>query len=303
MSKCSMNDAQSHYLIPGEGPADSLRNLQPDFPKWAESDIILPVCSAQTPPDASEQSGTSTNSRGAERGVKVQPPENTLTQQPRTDSTQTQQSVPKMQPASTAMPRPQTALSTAKPEKAMAQHRRSQETPLPGTLKSLTLTRLEQDSKTAGKSIRVTGRTRQSDPTRIKTDHRIHPNPKASTQRKAGGTGNSNATVLKESKASSKSRASQKSSPGLHAEPSRSTSADESLSTDLKVGKNSFTSKRGLVLSKPALADLSSPLTLSPRVSSAKTSPRSAPARSPDSLGPNQEVLRSSASVPGDYTA
>lgn len=343
MSKCSINDSQSRYLIPEEDPVDSIQNPQPDFPKWAESDINLTsftVGSAMTPlqaTDTSEQSGTSKNSKGAGRGLnllgkvavssgaeefprstsveqQVQPPKNTLIQHPKVDNTQTQQSVLKMQPASIVIPKPQTALTTAKTEKAMVEclgrqsnemkgsdgdDGRSQETPLPRTIKSLRLNRLEQDSKTAGKSSTVTGRTQQSDPTRIKTNHRIHSNPKESTQRKTGGNGNSHATGLKESKASSKSSASHKTSPGFHAEPYRS----KSQRTDLKAGKNSFTSKRVLVISKSTLTDLSSPLTLSPRMNSAKTSSGSALAKNPDSLRPNKEVLRSSASVPGDYTA
>lgn len=53
MSKCSINDAQSRYLIPEEDPVDSIQNPQPDFPKWAESDInltSLTVGSAMSPP-------------------------------------------------------------------------------------------------------------------------------------------------------------------------------------------------------------------------------------------------------------
>lgn len=278
MSRFSMNDAQSQNLIPEEVPADSVQYPQPDCPKWEK---------------------------------------NTLSQRPMTDKTKTQQSGLKIQPASTAITKPLTALTTAKTEKAMVEHRRKQrndmkgrndddgrrqETPLPKTLKSLRPNRLEQDSKTAGKSTTVTGRTQQSEPTTIKKNHSIHPNIKGSTQRKAGGTGSSHATGLKESKASSKSSTSKKTSPGFNAEPYRSKTANENPRTDLKVGNNSFTSRRGLAVSKSALADLSSPLMLSPRLNSARSSLGIA-AKSPDSLGPNKEVLRSSTSVPGDYMA
>lgn len=336
-----MNDAQSRYLIPEEGPACAVRHPQPDFPKLAESDINLTVGSAMNhlqAGDTAEPSGTSKSSKGAERGVNplgkvavsngaeelprsssveqhVQPAKSTLPQRHKTDNTQTQPSVLKMQPAKIAIPKTQTALTAAKSEKAMVEHLRSQrnemkerndddcrsqETPLSRNHKSLRLNRLEQDSKTAGKSTPLSGRTQQSDPTRIKINQRIHPNQKGSTQRKAGGTGNSNATGLKESKASSKSRTSQNTSAGFHVEPCRAKNANDSLSTDLKVGKNSFSSKRGLVISKSALADLSS---LSPRMNSAKTSPGSAPAKSPVSRGSNREVLWSSTSVSGDYIA
>lgn len=213
-----------------------------------------------------------------------------------------------MHPASTAIPKALTALTTAKTETKQRNEMkgrndddgRSQETPLPRTLKSLKHNRLEQDSKTASKSTTVTGRTQQSEPTRIKTNHQIHPNTKGLSPRNAGGTGSSLATGFKESKASSKSSTSQKTSPGFNAEPCRSKTATENPRTDIKVGNNSFTSRRGLVLSKSAVADLSSSLTVSPRLNSARSSPGSA-AKSPDSLGPNKEVLRSSASVPGNY--
>lgn len=342
MSKCSMNDPQSHYLIPEAGPAKSVQNPQPGFPNWAMGDINLTVISATTPlqaTDTSEQPGMNKNSKGAERGVnpsgkvevsnraeelprstsveqKGQPHKNILTEGPKTENSQIQQSVLKMQPVNIAIPKLQTSLTTAKTERAMDEHLRRQrngmkgkndddgrshETPLPRTLKSLRLKRLEQDSKTASNSTTVIGRTQQSDPTRIKTNHRIHSNPKGSAQRKAGETKNTNATELKEIKASSKSSASQKTSPGFHAKPYRSKTANDSLSSDLNDGKNSFTSKRGLVISKSALAGLSSPLKLSPRMNSSKTSPGSAPAKSLDCLGPNKEILRYSASVPGEY--
>lgn len=327
-----MNDAQSHYLIPEEGPAESVWNPRTDFPEWAESDINLTVGSPTNTRQASELSGTSESgvnplgkvavSTGAEELLRppsveqqAQPAKTTLAQRHKTDKSQTQPSVLKTQPANIAIPKMQTALTAATAEKATVEPLRrrrnemkerndddcrSQETPLPRNLKNLQLNRLEQGSKTASKSTTVTGRTQQSDPTRIKTNPRIHPNHKGSTQRKAGGTGNSHATGLKESKASSKSSASQKASAGFHAEPHRAKNANESPSTDLKVGKNSFPSRRGLVISKSALADLSS---LSPRMNSAKTSPRSAPAKSADSRGPNKEVLRSFPSVPGDSIA
>lgn len=331
-----MNDTQSQNLIPEESPADSVQYPQPDFPKWAESDINPTVVSAVLPlqaTDTPEQSGTSKNGKGANRSLnplskvtvsnraeeslqstlvvkQVQLPKNTLTQRPKTDKTQSQQqqSRLKMHPASTAFPKALTALTTAKTETKQRNEMkgrndddgRSQETPLPRTLESLKHNRLEQDSKTASKSTTVTGRTQQSEPTRIKTNHRIHPNTKGLSPRKPGGTGSSHATGFKESKASSKSSISQKTSPGFNAEPCKAKTATENPRTDLKVGNNSFTSRRGLVLSKSALADLSSPLTLSPRLNSARSSPGSA-AKSPDSLGPNKEVLRSSASVPGNY--
>lgn len=332
-----MNDTQSQNLIPEESPADLVQCPQPDFPKWAESDINLTVVSAALPlqaTDTPEQLGTSKNGKGANRGLnplskvtvsnraeeslrstlvvkRVQLPKITLTQRPKTDKTQSQQqqhSGLKMHPASTAIPKALTALTTAKTETKQRHEMkgrndddgRSQEIPLPRTLKSLKHNRLEQDSKTTSKSTTVTGRTQQSEPTRIKTNHRIHPNTKGLSPRKAGGTGSSHATGFKESKASSKSSTSQKTSPGFNAEPCRFKTATENPRTDLKVGNNSFTSRRGLVLSKSALADLISPLTLSPRLNSARSSPGSA-AKSPDSLGPNKEVLRSSASVPGNY--
>lgn len=332
-----MNDSQSQNLIPEESPTDSVQYPQPDFPKWAECDIEPTVVSAALPlqvTDTSEQSGTSKNGKGANRGLnplskvtvsnraegslqstlvvkQVQLPKNTLTQRPKTDKTQSQQqqSGLKMHPASTAIPKALTALTTAKTETKQRNEMkgrnddddgRSRETPLPRTLKSLKHNRLEQDSKTASKTTTVTGRTQQSEPTRIKTNHRIHPNTKGLSPRKAGGTGSSHATGFKESKASSKPSISQKTCPGFNAEPCRFKTATENPRTDLKVGNNSFTSRRGLVLSKSALADLSSPLTLSPRLNSARSSPGSA-AKSPDSLGPNKEVLRSSVSVPGNY--
>lgn len=304
-SPCCMNDALSCYLIPQEGPTKSLQSPQPDYPECTTT----PIQTTGT----SEQSGMSQNRKGAERGItlldkvagshrgeelprstsaeqQVQPPRATLTQHSKTDEAQTQQSVLKMQPASLAMPKAQPALATPKTEATTAEHLRrqrnemkgndadgrSQEAPLAATLKSLRLNRLEQDSKTAGKST-----TRQTDPTRIKTNHRMYPNPKGPTQRKAGEPGNGNATVLKESKVSSKSSSSQMTSPGFCAEPFRSKAVHESPSTDLKVGKKYLSRpKRGLVLSKSAFADLSSPLMHSPRMNSAKTSPGSAPATS-----------------------
>lgn len=330
-----MNDTQSQNLIPEESPADSVQYPQPGFPKWAESDISPTVVSAALPlqaTDTPEQSGTSKNGKGANRDLnplsnvtvsnraeeslqstlvvkQVQFPKNTLTQRPKTDKNQSQQqSGLKMHPANTAFPKALTALTTAKTETKQRKEMKgrngddgkSQETPLPRTLESLKDNKLEQDSKTASKSTAVTGRTQQSEPTRIKTNHQIHPNTKGLSPRKAGGNGSSHATGFKESKASSKSSTSQKTSPGFNAKPCRSKTATENPRTDLKVGNNYFTSRRGLVLSKSALADLSSPLTLSPRLNSARSSPGSA-AKSPDSLGPDKEVLRSSASVPGNY--
>lgn len=341
MSKCSINDARSRYLMPHEGPADSVQNPQPDFTMWAKSDINLTGGSATLPlqvTDTSEQSEMTKYCKGAERAVnllgkvavfnkaeklprstaleqQVQPPENTLTQHPKMDDIQTQQSVLKMQPANIVMQKPQAALTTAKTGKALVENPRrqknemkgrnanggrSQQTPVTRSLRSTRLNRLEQDLKTASKSSTVTSRTQQSDPTKI--NHRFHPNSKESTQREAGGTGNSNAIGLKERKASSKSSASQKASPGFNAEPYHSKNA-KTMSTDSKVGKKIFTPARGLAISKSALADLSSPLMLSPRMSSAKTRPGSAPGKGPNSLEPNKEVLRSSASVPGDYMA
>lgn len=342
MSKCSVNDARSRYLIPKGGPVGSVQNPQPDFAKWAESDINLTGGSA-TPPlqvtDTSEQSEMSKNCKGAEKTVNLlgkvavsnkaeglpsstaaeqqfQPPENTLTQHPKTDTTQTQQSGLKMQHANTAIQKPQAALTTAKAGKALVESPRrqrhglkgrntddgrSQQASLPRILKSPRLNGLEQDSKTASKFTTVTSRIQQSDPTRL--NHRFHPNTKGSTQRKADGTGTSKASGLKERKDSSKSSTNNKASPGFNVEPFSSKNTNKSLSTDSKVGKKHFTPKRGLVISKSALAGLSSPLMLSPRTNSAKTSPGSATAKSPDSLRPNKEVLRSSASVPGDYMA
>lgn len=150
----------------------------------------------------------------------------------------------------------------------------------------------------ASKSTTLTAKTQQLD---SKTNHTVHPNPKGSTQRKARGIRTSNPSQFKESKASSKSSAIQKPSPGFNAEAYKSQNSTEN-STDLEVGKNNFTHKKGLFISTSALADLSPPLNFSPRMKSAKTKQGSAPAKSPNSLGPTKESQRSFPSTPGNCT-
>lgn len=152
----------------------------------------------------------------------------------------------------------------------------------------------------ASKSTILTAKTQQLD---SKTNHTVHPNPKGSTQRKASGIRTTNPSQFKESKASSKSSAIQKPSPGFNDEAYKSKNSAENLSADLEFGKNNFTQKKGLFISTSALADLSPPLNFSPRMKSAKTKPGSAPAKSPNSLGPTKESQRSFPSLPGNCTA
>lgn len=149
----------------------------------------------------------------------------------------------------------------------------------------------------ASKSTTLTAKTQQLD---SKTNHTVHPNPKRLTQGKASGIRTSNGSQFKESKASSKSSAIQKPSPEFNSEAYKSKNSAENLSTDLEVGKNYSTHKKGLFISTSALADLSPPLNFSPRMKSAKTKPGSAPA---NSLGPTKESQRSFPSLPGNCTA
>ncbi|XP_054863913.1 G protein-regulated inducer of neurite outgrowth 3 isoform X1 [Amphiprion ocellaris] len=82
---------------------------------------------------------------------------------------------------------------------------------------------------------------------------------------------------------------------------SKTRGSNSKLSLDPKAGSD--TSKSGPVSSssRPALIDLSSSLTLSPRPGSASRSPGSGPRKGlgSNSTGPNREVLRSPGSAPG----
>lgn len=167
-------------------------------------------------------------------------------------------------------------------------------------LKAWDLISLRTKSTMASKSTTLTAKTQQLD---SKTIHTVHPNPKRLTQGKASGTRTSNGSQFKESKAGSKSSAIQKPSPEFNSEAYKPKNSAENLSADLEVGKNYSTHKKGLFISTSALADLSPPLNFSPRMKSAKTKPGSAPAKSPNSLGPTKESQRSFPSLPGNCTA
>lgn len=276
------------------GPEQLLRSLQMSpFLRSNEDDLLLKINEA--PALLQSAHGKS----------QTQHPKSAPTLGPKTDAAQSKVPVLKMQRANATTPKPGTAPTTAQPEKTMIDHLRRQwkdkdgrhqETPSPRTLTGLGLNRPQQESKLPGKSTRGTAKSQPSDPTRTKTNHRLHLNPKGSTQRKSAESKSSNPSGIKQSKATSKSSVSKKSSPDSHAELYQTKTSTEKLSRDLKVGNNSFPPQSGLVISKSALVDMSSLL----RRNSAKTSPGSVPAKNPDSLGPNKDVLRSSTSVPGN---
>lgn len=238
----------------------------------------------------------------------TQHPKSVPTLGPKTEAAQSKVPVLKMQPANVTTPKSDTAPTTAQPDKTMIDYLRRQrndddgrhlETPSPRTLKSLGLNRPQQESKLPGKSTKGMAKTQLSAPTRTKTNHRLLLNPKGSTQRKSAETKSSNPSGLKQSKATSKSSVSKKTSPDSPAEMYQAKTFTEKLSHDLKVGNNSFPPQSGLVISKSALVHMSSPL----RRNSFKSFPSSVPAKNPDSLGPNKDVLRNSTCVPGKYTA